>query len=199
MPFGLSNTGAMFQKAMDMAFHKLMYKIVLVYLDDITLFSKKSTDHADHLQKIFMRSREFGISLNPKKCIFYVHEGRLLGFVVSKHGIIVDPKRVTAIVSLPLPTHKKELQSFIGRINFFRRFILDIVDLLSPLSAMLRKNVSFHWTKEGKRSFKMIKEELPSTLTLTNPYFTKDFILYAYGNVDSISIMLVQKNIDDFE
>ena len=84
MPFGLSNAGATFQKAMDMAFHNLMYKFVLVYLDDITVYSKNATDHIGHLTQIFQRCREFGISLNPRKCVFFVHEGKLLGYVVSK-------------------------------------------------------------------------------------------------------------------
>ena len=114
MPFGLSNARATFQKAMDMDFDRLMYRIVLVYLDDITIFSREAKDHLKHLRHIFERCREFGISLNPKKCVFSVHEGRLLGYVVSKQGITIDPERITAILALPLPAHKKGLQSFIG-------------------------------------------------------------------------------------
>ena len=109
MPFGLSNTGATFQKAMHIAFKSLMYKFVLVYLDDITIYSKHATNHIKHLRKIFERCREFGISLNPKKCVFVVHEGKLLGYVVSKEGITVDPERIAAILELPLPHHKKSL------------------------------------------------------------------------------------------
>ena len=199
MPFDLSNAGATFQKAMDMAFDKLMYKIVLVYLDDITVFSREAEDHLKHLRQIFERCREFGISLNPKKCVFSVHEGRLLGYVVSKQGITIDPERITAILALPLPAHKKGLQSFIGRINFVRRFIPDIADLLSPLTAMLRKNIPFSWTKEGKRSFELIKEALAAAPTLVNPNFSKDFVLYAYGDIDSISAMLVQHNDEGLE
>ena len=103
MPFGLSNAGATFQKAMEMAFNNLMYKFVLVYLDDVTIYSQKIADHIDHLRKIFERCREFGISLNPKKSIFSVHEGKLLGYIVSKSGVTVDPERVAAILELPLP------------------------------------------------------------------------------------------------
>lgn len=113
-----------------MAFRGLMYKIVLVYLDDITVFSKEAKDHLSHLRLIFERCREFGVSVKPKKCVFVVHEGRLLGYVVSKHGITIDLERISAILALPLPAHKKGLQSFIGRINFVRTFIPDIADLL---------------------------------------------------------------------
>lgn len=80
MPFGLSNARATFQKAMDMAFKNLMYKFFLVYLDDVTIYSKVANQHIDHLRQILQRCREFGISLNPKKSMFLVHEGKLLGY-----------------------------------------------------------------------------------------------------------------------
>lgn len=84
------------------------------------------------------------MSLNPKKIIFVVHEGKLLGHIVSKNGFIIDPERITAILSLPLPAHKKGLQSFLGKINFFRRFIPNIAALLQPLTTMLKKNIPFN-------------------------------------------------------
>jgi hypothetical protein len=199
MPFGLSNAGTMFQKAMDMAFQNLMYKFMLVYLDDITVYSKNAADHIGHLTQIFQRCREFGISLNPKKCVFAVHEGKLLGYVVSKQGITVDPEWVAAILELPLPHHKKGLQSFIGRINFVRHFLSNIATLLKPLTAMLKKNAVFSWTREGKNSFQEIKEALASAPTLVNPNFSKDFILYAYGSYDVISAILVQQNEEGLE
>lgn len=123
--------------------------------------------------------------------MFVVHEGRLLGYVVSKQGITIDPERISDILALPLPVHKKGLQSSIGRINFVRRFIPNIVDLLSPLTHMLRKNVPFSWIEDGKISFELIKEALATAPTLLNPDFSKDFILYAYGNIDSLATMLV--------
>jgi len=82
MPFGLSNASSTFQRAMDMAFKDLLYKLVLVYLDDIMVFSKNASEHLSHLRFVFERYKEFKISLNPRKCIFTVHEGKLLGHVV---------------------------------------------------------------------------------------------------------------------
>ncbi|XP_057841606.2 uncharacterized protein LOC131051215 [Cryptomeria japonica] len=151
MPFGLSNAGATFQRAMDMALKGLINKFVLVYLDDISVFSRSE-------------------------------------------GISIDPERITTILALPLPTHKKGLQSFIGGINFVRRFIPNIAALLQPLTTMLKKNVVFKWTKEGTKSFADIKEALASAPTLINPNYEKDFILYAFGGVDTISAMLCQQN-----
>lgn len=113
---------------------------------------------------------------------------------MSKEGTTIDPERIHAIIELSLPKHKKGLQSFIGRINFVRRFIPNIANLLKPLTTMLKKDVPFSWTNEGKKNFELIKEALSSTPTLVNPNFTKDFIMHAYGGSDTISVMLVQKN-----
>ena len=88
MPFGLINVGATFQRAMDIAFRGLIQKSVVIYLDDITVFSKNRADHLTHLRRVFEHYRKYGISLNPKKSIFVVTEGKLLGFVVSKQGTI---------------------------------------------------------------------------------------------------------------
>lgn len=118
---------------------------------------------------------------------------------MSKDGITIDAERVKAILELPLPSHKKGLQSFIGRINFVRRFMPNIAALLKPLTAMLKKNTVFNWTRQGKDSFQLLKEALSSPPTLVNPDFSKDFILYAYGSMDTIYAVLVQKNGEGFE
>ena len=97
MPFGLINAGATFQRAMDIAFRGLINHLVIVYLDDVTVYSKYRPDHINHLRKVFERCRKFRVSLNPKKTIFVVSEGILLGCVVSKHRIMIDPKRTQAI------------------------------------------------------------------------------------------------------
>ena len=97
MPFGLINVGATFQRAMDIAFCCLIGRSVVVYLDDVTIFSKKREEHAFHLKQIFKRCRKYGISLNPKKCMFAVTKGNLLGHVISKKEISIDPVRIKAI------------------------------------------------------------------------------------------------------
>ena len=87
MPFGLLNAGSTFQRAMDQAFSDLIRKIIAIYQDDLTVFSKERGDHVKHLRKIFDRCRKFGISLNPKKSTFGIDEGKLLRHIVSKDGI----------------------------------------------------------------------------------------------------------------
>ena len=103
---------------MDIDFHGLIGRSAVVYLDDITIFSKKREEHAFHLKQIFECYRKYGISLNPKKCVFAVIESKLLGHVVSKKGISIDPERIKAIEQIPLPHNKKGMQSFMGTINF---------------------------------------------------------------------------------
>ena len=93
MPFGLINAGATFQRAMDIAFKGLIGQSVIIYLDDVTIFSKNRADHLTHLRRVFERCKKYGISLNPKKSIFAVTKGKLLGFVVSRQGINIDPER----------------------------------------------------------------------------------------------------------
>jgi hypothetical protein len=151
MPFGLSNAGATFQRAMQIAFDDLIGKIIQIYLDDLTVYSKTRSDHFDHLKKVFLRCRKFGISLNPSKSIFGVTQGKLLGHIVSDSGINIDPERVTTILNLPAPTSKKEIQSFMGRINFVRRFVPNFVVMVKPIHNMLKHDQSFSWTEDVEK------------------------------------------------
>ena len=109
MPFGLLNAGATFQRAMDFAFKEIIGKIIEIYQDDLTIFSKEISDHISNLRQVFIRCRKYGISLNPDKSIFGVDEGKLLGHIISKDGVKVDSKRVEAIKKVPLPQNLKAL------------------------------------------------------------------------------------------
>ena len=97
MPFGLMNAGATFHRAMDITFAKERDRFVVIYLDDITVFSKSDEEHLMHLKQIFRKCRKYGLSLNPKKYVFVVEEGKLLGHIVSEKGICIDPNRVDSI------------------------------------------------------------------------------------------------------
>ena len=118
MPFGLINVGATFHREMDVAFRALIGHSVVVYLDDVTVFSKKREDHFFHLKQIFDRCRKYGIYFNPKKSIFTVLEGKLLGHIISKKGISIDPEIIEVISQNPLPHNKKYMQSFMGTTKF---------------------------------------------------------------------------------
>jgi len=150
MPFGLMNAGATFQRAMDIAFMEESVKFFVVYLDDVTVFSQSDDEHLRHLQRFFEKCRRFGISLNPKKCLFGLEEGKLLGHIISKEGIKIDPRRIEAILKLEHPRNLKELQSFIRRINFLRRFIPNLAELLRNITNMLRKDVKIKWDSDSR-------------------------------------------------
>ena len=98
IPFGLMNVGATFQRAMDIAFSEELGYFIIIYLDDVTVFSKRDKEHLEHLRKVFEKCRNFGISLNPKKTLFGLQEGKILGNIISKEGIKIDPKRIEAIL-----------------------------------------------------------------------------------------------------
>jgi hypothetical protein len=178
MPFGLMNVGETFQRVMDIAFVGEKDKFVLIYLDDITVFLSSHELHLQHLKKTFLKCRRYGISLNPKKSNFALKEGKLLGHIFSTNGVKIDPKRVEAIKNLSLPRSKKDIQSFVGIINFIRRFITNFAELTKNITAMLRKNSEVKWNEEAKHSFNAIKEAIMTTLVLIIPNFAKEFYIF---------------------
>jgi hypothetical protein len=199
MPFGLMNAGATFQRAMDIAFVGEKDRFVLIYLDDITVFSYSHEDHLQHLRKTFLKCRKYGISLNPKKSHFALREGKLLGHIVSADGVKIDPARVEAIQKLSLPRSKKDIQSFLGTINFIRRFIANFVELTKYITCMLRKDSEVKWTEEARHSFESIKKAIMTTPVLISPNFDKDFYIFSFASNDTIAAVLLQKNEDGHE
>jgi hypothetical protein len=121
MPFGLMNARATFQRALDISFVGERDKFVVIYLDDLTVFSKTDEEHLIHLKQTFEKCRRYGLSLNQKKSHFAMREGKLLGHIVFKDGIKIDPKRVEAIQTISIPRNVKEIQALLGTINFFKK------------------------------------------------------------------------------
>jgi hypothetical protein len=160
MPFGLMNSRATFQRAMDIDFVGEKNKFMVIHIDDITIFSKFDEEHLQHLEQVFNKCRRYGISLNPKKSHFSMPEGKLLSHIILVGGIKVDPKRVCAIQQIDIARNKKDVQSFIGKINFLRRFVLNFVEILKPITNMLKKYAVIKWSLEEKSSFQTIKQYL---------------------------------------
>jgi hypothetical protein len=126
-------------------------RFIVIYLDDMTIFSKTDEDHIKHLKQTFVKCRKFGLSLNPKKSYFSMtSEGKLLGHIVSKEGVNIDPERVEEIKLISLPRNKKEIQSFIGRINFLRIFVPNFVEMVRYITNMLKKDHEVKWKTEAK-------------------------------------------------
>jgi hypothetical protein len=194
MPFGLMNARATFQHAMDIAFIGEKGKFVVVYLDDITVFSKSDKEHCFHLRNVFLKCNSFGISLNPKKYLFAMQEGRLLGHMVSVEGVRIDPSRVEAIQALSIPRSKKEVQYFLGKINFLRRFVPNFVEEVKLITTMLRKGNEVRWSSESRNSFKKIKKSLTEALVLISPDYSKDFLIFSFASLDTVVVVLLQTN-----
>ena len=160
MPFGMLNAGATFQREMDIAFAEEEYNFVVVYMDDITMFSKSDNDHLKHLKQVFLKCRKFSISLNPKNSNFSMREGKLLGRIISKYGIKIDPDSVDAIQKISIPRNKKEVHPFIGRVNFLRRLVPSFAKILRFITNMLRNASDMKCKLEENNSFNGIKKAL---------------------------------------
>ena len=198
MPFGLKNAGATFQRAMDLAFANEKDVFLVVYLDDLTVFSKSDEEHMYHLKTVFQKCRKYGLSLNPKKSLFAMEEGKLLGHIISKDGIRIDPARVQAIQQIDLPRNKKEIQSFNGKMNFLRRFVPNLAEHLREITNMLKKDSQVKWMEEAVKSFNLVKLALSSAPVLVSPDYTQDFILFSFASEHTMAAVLLQKR-DDHE
>jgi hypothetical protein len=163
------------------------------------MFSKSDEDHIIHLKQTFEKCRKYGLSLNPKKSHFAMQEGKLLGHIVSRDGIRIDPKRVEAIETLAIPRNVKEIQSFLGKIIFLRRFVPNFAEIVKLITDMLRKNNEVKWTTEAKASFAHIKNIIREALVLASPYYLKEFFIFSFALEHTLAAALLQKNEEGFE
>ncbi|XP_070007619.1 uncharacterized protein [Nicotiana sylvestris] len=130
MPFGLKNAGKTYMRVMTTIFHDMIHKEIEVYVDDMIINSRKQSDHVRNLRKIFQRLRRYNLKLNPAKCAFGVPSGKLLGFIVSRCGIKLDPLKIKVIQELPPPKNKAEVMSLLRRLNYISRFIAQLMTTL---------------------------------------------------------------------
>ncbi|MCG8109893.1 MAG: hypothetical protein JAZ10_03920, partial [Candidatus Thiodiazotropha endolucinida] len=190
MPFGLCNAPATFQRLIERTLAGLQWYIVVLYLDDIIVFSKTFDGHIDHLKQVFARLTEAGLKLKAKKCIFFKHETSFLGHVVSKEGIKPDPAKINAVRGIQSPRTATDLRSFLGLTSYYRKFVKDYAKLAKPLYELIRPNVSWSWTEACQKAFAHLKEKLTSAPILGYPVVNgSEFILdtdassYAIGGV----------------
>jgi hypothetical protein len=196
MPFGLINVGATFQREMDIALHGLINQSVVVYLDDVTIFSKNNKYHLSHLRAVLEQCRKFDISLKPKKSVFAIDQGKLLGFIVSKDGMSIDPERTQAISKLPPPSSKKVMQSFLGKNNFVKIFVTSFLEMVRPLQNLIKKYVLYHCGPQESQAFDSIRKTIIEYPSLTSPDFSQDFTLYTFASDRSYVVILTQKNVE---
>jgi hypothetical protein len=175
MPFGLCNAPATFQRVMTTAFQKYLRKFIEIFLDDFCVFSTRQ-QHAECLKKCFEQCREYGISINAAKSEFLVPCGRLLGHIVSKEGIAVDPDKVAAILLLPIPEHITGVKAFLGATSYYRRHIYFYAQIAAPLTYLTKQtDVPGIWTDECTTAFEKLKKRLSKAPVLIAPNWDKPF------------------------
>jgi hypothetical protein len=184
---------------MDIDFIGERDKCVFIYLDYLTIFSNSDAEHLVHLKQTFEKCRIFGLSLNPKKSHFAMQEGKLLGHIVLKYGIKVDPKRIEVIDTIKIPRNKKEIQSFLGKIIFLRRFIPNFVEIVKLIIDMLKKDSEIKWIVESKASFEHSKKVISEAPVLSCPDYTKELLIFFFTSEHTITVVLLQKNEEGFE
>ncbi|KAM3518660.1 hypothetical protein MY4038_010031, partial [Beauveria bassiana] len=157
LPFGLTNGPASFQHYVNDALREYLDIFCTAYLDDILIYSNSLEEHKRHIKQVLQRLREFGLQADIAKCEFHVQEVQYLGLIVGTNGIQMDPRKVSAVVHWPTPKNVKDVQSFLGFANFYRRFIRDFVAKASPLTKLTKKDVPFVWNTECETAFTELK------------------------------------------
>ena len=120
---GLSNSAPVFERLMEKVLFGLTWKICLVYLDDIIIFSRSFEEHVENLKEVFERLKEANLKLSPKKCHFFKKQVKFLGHIVSENGVSTDPSKIQAVKDWPVPKNVKEVRSFVGLTSYYRKFI----------------------------------------------------------------------------
>ena len=169
LSFGLTNAPATFQAAMNDVFRSMLGKHVLVYLDDILIFSKTLDEHQRHLREVLEILRRERFYAKLSKCTFCSAELEYLGHLVGEHGIKVDPRKVAGVVEWPPPTDVSRLRSFLGLANYFRRFIQGYSSMVQPLTTLTSKTKPWVWSGRCQQAFESVKHALVHAPVLTLP------------------------------
>ena len=204
MPFGLRNAPMSFQMLMSQVLRGLNWKFVLCYIDDLLVFSKSFEEHLDHLNQVFSRLREANLTLKPEKCQFGVQTVKYLGHILSKEGVSVDTEKTDKVKKFPVPKSQKELKSFLGLCNYYRRFVKGFAKIASPLNALLKgdKKGKFkpgEWTDNCQKAFQNLKQSLISPPILGFPDMNKEFVLSTDASGTAIGYILGHVNSDNQE
>lgn len=175
MPFGLTNAPSTFMRLMNHILRPFLGKFVVVYFDDILIYSKTLNDHVGHVKLVLDVLRHERLFANLEKCTFCMDKLVFLGFVISSTRIHVDEEKVKAIKEWPIPKAVSEVRSFLGLAGFYRRFVRNFSTIALPLTALIKKDVSFHWTDKQELAFNELKDKLCNAPILVLPNFEKTF------------------------
>jgi hypothetical protein len=192
MPFGLTNAPAVFMDLMNRVFHEYLDRFVIVFIDDILVYSKSLEEHEDHLRIVLQILRDKKLYAKLKKCEFWLNQVVFLGHVVSKDGITVDPSKIEAMVSWDRPTNVSEVRSFLGLAGYYRRFVEGFSRIAAPLTHLTQKNAKFEWKEECEKSFQELKQRLVTAPVLTIPSSSGGFVIYSDASHKGLGCVLMQ-------
>ena len=199
MPFGLKNAPMTFQMVMGQVLRELNWKHVLCYIDDILVFSSNFQEHLVHLDIVFQKLREAGLTLKSEKCHFAVEKVLYLGHIITTDGVKVDASKTDAVRNYARPKTQKDVRSFLGLCNYYRRFIQNFAKIATPLNQLLQKDVPFKWSEKCEEAFQKLKDMLITAPMLRYPNMNAPFILSTDASGTAIGYILGQKASDGKE
>lgn len=191
MPFGLSNAPASFQSLMNQVFQSLLRKSVLVFFDDILVYSPNWSMHLTHLEEVLQLMRHHQLYAKLSKCCFGFTKVDYLGHTISQEGVHMDKDKVKAVLDWPLPTNLKQLRGFLGLSGYYRRFIRNYASIAAPLTALLKKD-AFEWSQPVTDAFLALQQAITAAPVLALPDFSKPFILETDASGTGIGAILSQ-------
>ncbi|GJP50962.1 hypothetical protein CLOM_g10117 [Closterium sp. NIES-68] len=192
MPFGLTNAPATFQAEMNHILRPLLDECVVVYLDDILIYSRDMKQHVEHLRRVFeiLRRERFYVKLSKSK--FALEKVQFLGHLVSAQGVHVDPKKIEAVRTWKTPENVKELQQFLGFANYYNRFVPQYAKLAAPLTNLLKKNTPYKWETKHQEAVEQLKQALTSAPVLILPDPERDYVIEADASDQAVGAVLMQ-------
>ncbi|KAL0561651.1 hypothetical protein IC582_002091 [Cucumis melo] len=193
MSFGLTNAPAVFMDLMNRVFREFLDTFVIVFIDDILIYSKTEAEHEEHLRIVLQTLRDNKLYAKFSKCEFWLKQVSFLGHVVSKAGVSVDPAKIEAVTGWTRPSTVSEVRSFLGLAGYYRRFVENFSRIATPLTQLTRKGAPFVWSKACEDSFQNLKQKLVTAPVLTVPDGSDSFVIYSDASKKGLGCVLMQQ------